>query len=143
MLRHTLHIVGHCALNETLASSVLEVALEVTTGTLARAALRELLSDEIDHARIGWGHLGTLTQAERAELSPWLPRLVRANLRMWRDASRLDPGDRALYAHGALSRELVERGLRAALRDLIVPGFEQLGLVTAELGACCEEADQA
>ncbi len=139
-LRQALHIVGHCALNETLASGVLEAALEVTTGTLAKAALRELLSDEIDHARIGWGYLSSLHATERAQLSSWLPGLVRANLRMWRDASRLDPSDTALLQHGALSFELVERGLRAALRDLVLPGFEQLGMATVEVRACCHQA---
>ena len=53
-LRRTLWVVGHCLLNETTASAFLEVTLEHATGALARAACRELLSDEIDHARLGW-----------------------------------------------------------------------------------------
>jgi len=54
-LRRSLWIMGQCVLNETFASCVLESSLRVTNAPLARAALRELLSDEIDHARIGWG----------------------------------------------------------------------------------------
>jgi len=140
-LRQSLHIVGHCALNETLASSVLEAALEVTTGTLAKAALRELLSDEVDHARIGWGYLSSLHARERAQLASWLPGLVRANLRMWRDASRLEPSDATLVQHGALSRELVERALRSGLRDLVLPGFEQLGVATLDVRAACQPVE--
>src|SRR6187549_3757467 len=50
----TLHVLGHCAMNETFASAFLEASVGMTDAPLGRAALRELLSDEIDHARIGW-----------------------------------------------------------------------------------------
>jgi hypothetical protein len=132
-LRRALHVVGHCAFNETFASAVLEAALAATTGTLAAAALRELLSDEIDHARIGWGYLATTDRPTRAAIARWLPRLARENLREWRAADRAYPTDPRLTAQGALSRDLLEGALLAALRGLILPGLRHLGLATDEL----------
>lgn len=134
-LRHTLHIVGHCALNETFASSFLEATLSTTRTPLARAALRELLADEVDHARVGWGHVASLSAAERTELAPWLPSLVQANLAMWRTAPRPYPTDPELHRHGAPSATVVEDALTGALHQLILPGFARLGVPTDDLRA--------
>ncbi len=127
-LRRSLHVVGHCAMNETIASAVLEAALAEATAPLARAALRELLSDEIDHARIGWAHLAALPAETRAALGPWLLPIARANAREWRAANREVPTDESLVAHGAVTRPLVERALRVALESLVVPGLAHVGL---------------
>jgi hypothetical protein len=131
-------VLGHCALNETFASAVLESALASTTGALAKAALRELLSDEIDHARIGWGFLASLDVETRAAITPWLPALLRANIREWRTADRGYPSDPTLVAQGALSQELLEGALLGALRELILPGLRHLGIATGELDAWVE-----
>ena len=68
-LCHVLHVTGQCAFNETIASTFLEAALVEATAPLARAALRELLSDEIDHAR-GPGSMPERPQAERSAKRP-------------------------------------------------------------------------
>lgn len=132
-LRHTLHILGHCAMNETLASAFLEASLQHTGSALARAALRALFSDEIDHARLGWAHLAGLRDSERDELGPWLPGLVQANLEMWRDTARPYPTDPLLHAHGAPPADAVEQALLGAIHQLIIPGLEHFGLPTAAL----------
>jgi hypothetical protein len=129
-LLSTLHILGHCAMNETFASAFLEASLLHAKGALARAALRALFSDEIDHARIGWAHLAGLNADERRELSPWLPALVRANLKMWRISARPYPADPVLHAHGAPPAETVERALLDAIRLLIIPGLAHFDLPT-------------
>lgn len=127
-LLRTLHVLGHCAMNETFASAYLEAGLLYADAALARAALRALFSDEIDHARLGWAHLAGLSVNERAELAPWLPALVRANLKMWRDAPRPYPADPMLHAHGAPPTEAVECALLDAVRLLIIPGLAHFGL---------------
>jgi hypothetical protein len=127
-LRRTLYVVGQCAFNETFASAFLEAALGAATGTMARAALRELLSDEIDHARIGWAHLAAVPASIRALVAPWLPAMTRANLRMWREAPRPYPTDPVLHAQGAPSAAMVEAALATGLTELVVPGFEALGM---------------
>ncbi len=127
---HTLHILGHCAMNETFASAFLEASLLHAKGALARAALRALFSDEIDHARLGWAHLAGLSADERCELSPWLLALVRANLKMWRVTARPYPTDPVLHAHGAPPAEAVERALLDAIHLLIIPGLAHFGFPT-------------
>jgi hypothetical protein len=129
-LRHVLHVVGQCAFNETIASAFLEAALAEATAPLARAALRELLSDEIDHARLGWALLGTLDRELLREVDAWLAAMAIANLRMWREAHRAYACDAKLAMHGAPSVESVENALILAFRDLILPGFEHLGMKT-------------
>jgi hypothetical protein len=132
-LLRTLHVLGHCAMNETFASAFLEASLKHAKGALARAALRALFSDEIDHARLGWAHLAELRESERNEIAPWLPGLVRANLKMWRDSPRPYPADPLLHAHGAPPADAVEQALLNAIRQLIIPGLEHFGIPTAAL----------
>jgi hypothetical protein len=120
-------------MNETFASAFLEVSLRYASARLARAALRALFSDEIDHARLGWAHLAGLTASERDQLAPWLPALVQANLKMWRDSPRCYSDERLLNAHGAPPGNIVEQALLNAIRQLIIPGLEHFGLPTAAL----------
>lgn len=134
-LVRSLHILGHCAMNETFASAFLEASLSLARAPLARAALRELLSDEIDHARLGWAHLQERSAAERAELAPWLDSLVRANLEMWRAAPRPYTDDPVLHRHGAPPAQAVEQALLGAIRELIIPGIAHFGLSTRALEA--------
>jgi hypothetical protein len=141
-LRRTLWVVGQCCLNETIASAVLEASLEASTGALACAALRELLSDEIDHARIGWGHVAALDAETRAALAPWLYNLTRSNVRTWRTTPRDYPPAAItplLVAHGALSAELLEGAILTALRELVIPGFAQVGLSTDRIARWVED----
>lgn len=137
--RRTLHVVGQCALNETFASAVLERALAQATSDLAHAAIRELLADEVDHARIGWGYLASRPSSEKALLTPWLVPMVAANVRMWRAADRHAPSDASLIAHGAISPDLVDEALAIALRDLVLPGFAHVGVDTTPLVAWVDD----
>jgi hypothetical protein len=134
-LRQVLYVVGQCSLNETIASAFLEVALAHARAPTAVIALRELLSDEIDHARIGWALLASVDTVTRGEVGEWLPRLAVANLKMWRETPRTYPDDPALAGHGAPSAAAVESALLMALEDLIVPGFEALAIPTAQVRA--------
>lgn len=134
-LRHVLHVVGQCCLNETIASSFLETTLSAAKTPLATSALRELLSDEVDHGRLGWALLGSVDDRTRREVEPWLPSMAIANLRMWRTAPRRYPEGARIAAHGLPSEAVVEAALLRAFRDLIVPGFEHLAMDTAKLRA--------
>jgi len=130
--KHALWIAGQCCFNETLASAVLEASLAATTGAFAKAALRELLSDEIDHARIGWGYLAA-TPVAREAVGKRLTRLAEANVHMWRTTPRTYPSRPDLVEQGALSLEMIEAALLSALREVLLPGFEQLDFATGEL----------
>jgi hypothetical protein len=125
-LRRTIWIVQQCALNETTASAFLEECLEQARSPLARAALRELLSDEIDHARLGWGHLASLAPRKRAEIAPFVLRIVAANVREWRKPGPDRPSD-VVAAHGLIAAEAVKRAVDEAQRTLVSPGFAHVG----------------
>ena len=139
-VRHTLHVVGQCILNETTAAAYLELCLHQATGATALWGLRELLADEVDHGRIGWAHLASLPLDERRSLSPWLLPLSFLNLRAWRretvDESFTDP---VFAQHGAPSADDVETTLSTALDALILRGFAQLDLDTSELRAWLDD----
>ncbi len=133
--RHLLHVVGHCAINETFASSVLEHSLRLAKGALARAAFRELLSDEVDHARVGFGLIASLPAETKRSLSTWLPGLVRASVVMWRTTPRPDVDDPGLASHGMMSPSVIEAAVLEAAKEILAPGFAHLGLDTTGLVA--------
>ena len=126
-LRRSLHVFGQCALNETTASAFLETCLAQSTVPLPHAALRELLSDEIDHARIGWAHLASLDGPSRAAVTPWLLPMMSANLAMWRESGAPPKPSALLSECGVPSKAAIDGAVLGALRDLVIPGLEQLG----------------
>jgi hypothetical protein len=134
-LRHALHVVGQSCFNETIASAVLEASLAAASGALATTALRELLSDEVNHARLGWSYLASAPPELRAKITAWLPALARGNLKMWRQTPRSYATSPEMIAHGALSAETMEQTLLGAFRDLIIPGFERLQMSTGDIAA--------
>jgi hypothetical protein len=139
-LRDTLFIVGQCVLNETTASAFLESCLDHARGDLARAALRELLRDEVEHGRLGWSYLSWLPAAERAAVGPWLLPMAYLNLKLWRDETPDDPEHvAALSEHGAPPARAIHDALAGALTSLIVPGLKELGMRTAPLEAWLAE----
>jgi hypothetical protein len=139
-LRDALFVIGQCVFNETLASAYLSASYEAATHPMARAALRELLSDEVDHARVGWASLGPLPPTLREELAPWIHPLAVANLREWRKLTLLETklfSESAetivLARHGFLEKSRIEEALFEGMRDLIAPGLALVGLRTAPL----------
>ena len=133
-LRDTLHIVGQCVLNETTASAFLETCLTHATGPLAKSALRELLSDEVEHGRMGWTYLAATDEAIRREVGRWILPMAFLNLRLWKSESPHDPEHRDVYtAHGAPPARVLHAALQDALVTLIVPGLKELRVPTAAL----------
>ncbi len=129
-LRRVLHVVGMSCFNETIGSAFLELCRERATGALVRAALRELLTDEIDHARIGWAFVASLEGPARIALGHWLPELCELNLRAWRDRPQR-PISEALAAHGCPRWDDVDATVLAAIAELVLPGFARLGVDVA------------
>jgi hypothetical protein len=124
--RRALWVVGQCAFNETFAGAYLSLCLDRAEHPLARAAIRELLSDEIDHARIGWAYLDALDSGTARAVESWLLPLAVCNLREWR-AVRLAEDER-LAQHGVPPAGEVERALLDALCGIIVPGLSHVGM---------------
>jgi hypothetical protein len=126
-LRRILHVIGMSCLNETTGSAFLELCRDGARGPLVCSALHELLTDEIDHARLGWAFVATLDASTRAEVAGWLPTLIAANLSMWRQRPHRPITD-ALVAQGCPRWADVDAAVVAAIDDLVKPGFALVGL---------------
>ena len=124
-----IHAVLNSALNETIGSAFLSACLDEAEGPLARAALRELLTDEMDHARLGWALLATpgFGGPLRSEVEGRLPEFVAMARRAWA-ARAAELPEELPRGHGCLPRADVLRVVEIAVRDLILPGFDRLGL---------------
>ena len=105
----------------------LEASLEAARGSLARAATRELLGDDVEHARIGWALLASSSATTRKGVEPWLLPMLRGYVRLWSTATPCasDPGARE---HALPTPADIAMAARRAMVDVIVPGFELLGI---------------
>lgn len=130
-LRHVLWVVGQCCLNETFASAYLSVAKEGAETPLITSAVRELLSDEVDHARLGWAFMSSLSAELKRGLEDWLVPLTLCNLREWRNIEL--PRDERLAAYGIPPMDAAQEALGEALRGVVIPGFRHVGLDTRAL----------
>lgn len=129
LLHATLYVITECCINETLACSILEGSIAQTESPLVKAALSTILSDEIDHARVGWAHLASpwVTPEIRQEIPSWLQWLHSSNHHdlLGDDA----PLPREKYpAHGMLSRRRAREITYATLVDVILPGYRRAGI---------------
>ncbi|UQA57536.1 hypothetical protein [Polyangium aurulentum] len=117
------------SINETIASAVLTACHEEAESPLARAATRELLCDEVDHARVGWALLGEgpLAAGLRCEVASALPALVRLVRDRWLARAAELPEDLP-RGHGCLPRADVAQLVDHALRVLVLPGFAHVGI---------------
>jgi hypothetical protein len=126
-----LHVVLHACLNEGFAVAYLGACLSAATAPLAHAAVRELIRDEVQHARLGWAFLVWAPPADRALVQEALPALVSHAESLWLDATgypeTLPPG------HGCLDLSELRALVARARAELIVPGFRHLGFSTTRL----------
>jgi hypothetical protein len=125
----TLHVATMCCVNETIAGAWLEGCYAMATVTVAKRALRALLREEIDHARIGWAHLASkhVTPRMRRSLAKWLRYMIDASLTAWLRPDRVIPM-RGVPAHGVPSAVVTRQLVHAAVRDLVLPGFAHVGV---------------
>lgn len=128
-LRATLHLIGLSCINETLAAEFVARCLDASEHRAVREASSAHLRDEIGHARVGWAHLasGVLDAKDRALVAKWMPRLVTANGAMWLSRVRALPED-GVPGHGYPPVRELEAGVRKALRELVIPGLDHVGI---------------
>lgn len=123
-------VVAFCCLTETLNASLLLATLHIARCPQIRDTLRDILRDEIQHGRIGWAHLAAERAAGRGDfIAEAIPAMLReAGAEEIGDANdTLRSGD-TLAAYGELSAELRMKVFREAIRDVIVPGLEEVGI---------------
>jgi hypothetical protein len=132
-LEAALLVAGTCCINETLATVWLTLGIEAARTPLTRAAHRAHLRDEVDHARAGWAHLASdaLDRELRAALGDCLPRLLAANVPLWLEPDPLLPAQ-GVRDHGAADHIVIERRMWGAVREILLPGFEHVGVPITE-----------
>ena len=141
-LHATLYIIAMCCINETMACAVLETAAAQAKSPLARAAFMTILSDEIEHARVGWAHLASsyVTPEMKRVLPAWLRRLHGAKLTELLDGEGpLLPGE-DFDSHGILKRARLHEVVYATLVDVMFPGFRQADIDTGPTEEWVREA---
>lgn len=124
--RRALYVIGQCALNETFANAYLSTAYGATKSPLARAAINELMRDEIDHSRLGWAFLATIPADKRERISDWLVPLSITNLREWHESATTHTY--SYEAHGIPRADAVREALAEVVRTVLIPGFAHVGL---------------
>lgn len=138
-LRPTLRATAMGCINETIACAWLEASLKDATSPLARAAIRELMADDVHHARLGWAHLASsrVTPQIRAQVAAWLPRLLRTAALPW--VKKAEGYGEGLPAHGHPSSHTTRAVVVQTLAEVVLPGLDRLGVATGPARAWIEE----
>lgn len=116
----------HCALNETIAVAYLRQCRREGASLLVRAAVRELLHDEIDHSRVGWAFVAASGNqpAVRDSFCRELPALLALVSEAWckPEATEYPAG------HGALKEAGTRAVTHEALQKVVLPGLARFGI---------------
>jgi hypothetical protein len=118
-------------INETIATAWLERSRAAATSPLARAAIRELLSDDVHHARLGWAHLASahVTRDMRGAIGKWLAALLDAAAGPWLRRARPTMVE-GCATHGVPSLATTRDVVAETLDEVVFPGLEHLGVTT-------------
>ncbi len=126
-LRAALHAVNLCCVGETIAVAFVEACLAECADSTLREIHRRHMADEVRHARVGWAHLASLTPVELAEVAPWVPEIVRAQLTGW-EARLAELPEGGVPGHAYPPRAELIRAVQTAVRELVLPGFAFVGI---------------
>jgi hypothetical protein len=127
---------------ETLSVAALGAIRDVTLAEDIRAVVHEILKDEIDHAKVGWAHLGAERQRGRGTfLAAFLPDMLAAGIPEDLFRTEDDLENEEALSFGQLSRLRRVDIFRRTLVEVIFPGFEVAGVDTTAARAWFDERD--
>jgi hypothetical protein len=128
-LNRLLGLVLHSCVSETMAAVCLRNGLALCRSPTARAATRQLLQDDLNHARLGWAHLASahVDVDSKRHVGSALPTLLRLGHESWLNEPRPADGN---PAHGVLGRSGFRDLARTALAEIVLPGLEHVGIDT-------------
>lgn len=130
-------VAAECAAMSCITESLSAVALTAMRERAARddvrAVLHEVLRDEVAHARLGWGYLSSLDDARaKTWLSTQLPAMLRGSVPAELFSDDPEPALASeLESLGCLARATRRDVFIAAMRDVVLPGFDACGVATA------------
>jgi hypothetical protein len=125
-LRAAFHLVTMCCVNEAIACSFLDACLAGSTSPCAQAAVGDLLADEVLHARVGWMFAAKQPRPMLRAIEANLLTLVQPVVHCWWEEGAITMPDGA-PEHGIPSAATTRASMLAAMRDIVLPGFERLG----------------
>ncbi len=118
--------------SETYATTILSATRDLTVDPVAEAVLTSIYSDEVMHARLGWSYLryaldrgGPSAIAAAAAMVPIALRGV-ANV-VERERPTGEVTDR-VREHGLMTAAEEREIFSSCVREVLVPGFEALGI---------------
>jgi hypothetical protein len=115
-----------CCFTETVGC----VILRLVRPQLSEPELLELnqrhMSDELQHSRVGWGYLATLSSVQKSFLGSRLPELLQLLRVTCCEGSEQD--DEALVPFGYFTPRLLRAAHAEALAELILPGLAHLSI---------------
>ncbi len=128
--RVTYELVAACCITETESMAVLTTLLDAARGPRLRSVLRELATDEVRHARLGWAHLaGEHAAGATAFLAPLVPAMLQGNAPpdLFQPVTP-ERDNEALLEYGVLPHALKRRVFTQTLEDVVFPGLEACGV---------------
>jgi hypothetical protein len=129
-LRAALHAIHVCCISETIATVFVEACLGACESQALREIHREHLADEVQHARVGWAYAATLSADERAAVASELPAVLELQLAAW-TARINDLPVGGVAGHGYPPRSELLDAVHGAIRELVLPGFDHVGVDSA------------
>jgi len=123
-------LVAFCCITESLNASLMTAILDHAKAPIIRRAGREILKDEISHARIGWAFLAAERQSGRgAFLGAYLPAMLQGaiNEEVFEQpfAKQWHP---SFLEHGELPLPYRVRLFKTCLEEVVFPGLEAFGV---------------
>lgn len=121
------------AISETLSCGLVSACLDRATDTTTQAVFKNLVADEVHHARFGWHYLAwrapQWSLAERQRLADRMARnVVGIEHRYWRGRDAPASAAAAARALGVLESEAQRRIVREMMEEEVVPALDALGL---------------
>jgi hypothetical protein len=115
-----------CCFTETVGCFILQHVRKVVTHPELRKLNQVHLGDELQHSRVGWGHLATLAPEARDFLRGWMP----AVLGLLPEACCDGPEEEReeLVPYGYFTPRLLRVAHAEAVSEVILPGLRHLGI---------------
>lgn len=126
-LKVALQITAMSCISETLAIVFLRACQQTIDSPVLRTLHRSHLSDELQHARLGWAHLAWCAPDLRQAVRPHLDGLITTHIQQWRTriATLPEPG---IPGHALPPRAQLDAAICEAADNLLRPGFAWLGM---------------
>jgi hypothetical protein len=115
-----------CCLTETVGCFILRQARPMVTDPDLRAQYRRHLADELQHSRVGWGHLASLDPRRRDVLAAWMPKLLRLLPVVCCEGPEQPLEE--LVPFGYFTPRLLREAHDEAVAGAILPGLEHVGI---------------